>query len=93
MVTGSLAAQSTIVLPIGNALPLPGLQYTEILSEVELVALTWKFTCVQEGPAARAIIKGGALTEGGCVTVPWTSWAKLNWNIIRLYDKKKIATI
>jgi len=35
-----LAAQSTIVLPIGNALPLAGLQYTEILSDVVLVAFT-----------------------------------------------------
>jgi hypothetical protein len=64
-----LAAQSTIVLPIGNALPLAGLQYTEILSEVVLVAFTWKFTCVQEGLVAIAIINGGASTEGGCVVV------------------------
>jgi hypothetical protein len=63
-----LAAQSTILLPIGNALPLAGLQYTEILPVV-LVAFTSKFTCVQEGLVALAIINGGASTEGGCVVV------------------------
>jgi hypothetical protein len=66
---GSLAAHNTIVLPIGNALPLEGLQYTEILSEEGLVAFTSKFTWVQEGLVARAIINGGASTEGGCVSV------------------------
>jgi hypothetical protein len=53
---GSFAAHNTIVLPMGNALPLEGLQYTEILSEEGLVAFTWKFTWVQEGLVALAII-------------------------------------
>jgi hypothetical protein len=68
-VKGSFAAHNTIVLPIGNALPLAGLQYTEILSELVLVAFTWKLTWVQEGLVALAIINGGASTDGGCVSV------------------------
>jgi hypothetical protein len=55
------------VLPIGKALPLAGLQYTDILSELELVAFTAKLTCVQVGPVALALIKGGASTNGGCL--------------------------
>jgi hypothetical protein len=54
---------------MGNALPLVGLQYTEIPSEVELVAFTWKFTWVQEGLVALALINGGASTDGGCKDV------------------------
>jgi hypothetical protein len=54
---------------MGNALPLEGLQYTEILSEEGLVAFTWKFTWVQEGLVARALINGGASTDGGCKEV------------------------
>ena len=66
---GSFAAHNTIVLPMGNALPLEGLQYTEILSEEGLVAFTWKFTWVQEGLVALALINGGDSTEGGCIDV------------------------